>query len=177
MGEQALARGPFLLRNGLKGPDAAWTSIRRLARTVGCRGMRIVRPAAWDALWAIVASACRKSALLLVGGLLPLTGSASDPVADRTCVMFDTGLVCASVFEADLLLDSQPVPLTQPAGQGFVRAGYKDSTTGAFVEVFGVHYTDRFLTSYPQPRTLLLVPNPEWISSGGFEGEYAHPMR
>ena len=102
---------------------------------------------------------------------------ASEPVADRTCVLFDAGLVCASVFEADLLLDSQPAALTQPVGFGFARVGYIDSTTGVFVPIIEVHYTDRFLTSYPLPRTLLLVPNDEWISTGGFEGEYAHPLR
>lgn len=103
--------------------------------------------------------------------------AASEPIADRTCVMFDTGLVCATVFEADLLLDSQPAALTEPAGQGYARVGYIDSTDGKFYPVIEVHYTDRFLTSYPLPRTLLLVPNDEWISSGGFEGEYAHPLR
>lgn len=102
---------------------------------------------------------------------------ASKPVADRTCVMFDAGLVCASVFEADLLLDSQPTPLTEPAGMGYARLGYIDSTDGTFKPVIEIHYTDRFLTTYPHPRTLLLVPNSEWVSSGGFEGEYAHPLR
>lgn len=109
--------------------------------------------------------------------LASLPAAASDNVADRTCVMFDAGLVCASVFEADLVMDSQPTLITQPAGQGYARVGYKDSTTGAFVEVFGVHYTDRFLTSYPWPRTLLLVINPDWLPSSSFEGEYAHPLR
>ena len=103
--------------------------------------------------------------------------AASEPIADRTCVMFDTGLVCASVFEADLVLDSQPAALTEPAGQGYARVGYVDSTDGKFKPVIEIHYTDRFLTTYPLPRTLLLVPNPEWISTGGFEGEYAHPLR
>ena len=102
---------------------------------------------------------------------------AGEPIADQTCVMFDAGLVCASVFEADLLMDSQPAALTEPAGQGFARVGYLDSTTGEFKPVIEIHYTDRFLTSYPYPRTLLLVPNDEWISSGGFEGEYAMPLR
>jgi hypothetical protein len=109
--------------------------------------------------------------------MLCATVQASEPIADRTCVMFDTGLVCASVFEADLILDSQPQALGQPVGLGFARVGYVDSYTGRFVEVFAVHYADRFLTSYPLPRTLLLVPNDEWISTGGFEGEYSHPLR
>lgn len=102
---------------------------------------------------------------------------ASEPVADRTCIMFDTGLICASVFEADLVFDSQEAQLGTPVGSGFARIGYVDSYSGEYVTVLQTHYTDRFLTSYPLPRTLLLVPNDEWISTGGFEGEYAHPLR
>lgn len=113
----------------------------------------------------------------IAAALVAGSAMASEPIADRTCVMFDSGLVCASVFEADLLMDSQPAALTEPAGQGFARVGYLDSTTGEFKPVIEVHYTDRFLTSYPYPRTLLLVPNDEWISAGSFEGEYAHPLR
>lgn len=102
---------------------------------------------------------------------------ASEPVADRTCIFTDAALICAHVFEADLVLDSQEAPLGQPVGLGFARVGYLDSYTGEYVTVLQTHYTDRFLTSYPYPRTLLLVPNDEWISTGSFEGEYAHPLR
>lgn len=113
----------------------------------------------------------------IAAALVAGAAMASEPIADRTCVLFDSGLVCASVFEADLLLDSQAAALTEPVGIGFARVGYVDSYTGEFVPVIEVHYTDRYLTSYPLPRTLLLVPNDEWISTGGFEGEYAHPLR
>lgn len=124
-------------------------------------------------LAAIAAALCCIAASLSFAGV----SKASEPIADRTCVLYDSGLVCASVFEADLLLDSQAAALTEPVGFGFARVGYVDSYTGEFVPVIEVHYTDRFLTSYPYPRTLLLVPNDEWISTGGFEGEYAHPLR
>lgn len=113
----------------------------------------------------------------IAAALVAGSAMASEPIADRTCVLYDSGLVCASVFEADLLLDSQAAALTEPVGFGFARVGYVDSTTGEFKPVIEVHYTDRFLTSYPYQRTLLLVPNDEWISTGGFEGEYAHPLR
>ncbi len=112
------------------------------------------------------------AAAMLCGSAL-----ASEPVADRTCIFTDAALICAHVFEADLILDSQETPLGQPVGMGFARVGYVDSYSGKYVTVMETHYTDRFLTSYPWPRTLLLVPNSEWISSGGFEGEYAHPLR
>lgn len=102
---------------------------------------------------------------------------ASEPIADRTCIFTDAALICAHVFEADLILDSQDAPLGHPVGSGFARIGYVDSYSGEYVTVLQTHYTDRFLTSYPYPRTLLLVPNDEWISTGGFEGEYAHPLR
>ena len=102
---------------------------------------------------------------------------ASEPVAQQTCVAFDSGWVCAHVFEADLVLDSQAASLTDHAGSGFAQVGYVDSTTGEFVPVIQTHYVDRFITVFPWPPTLLLVPNDEWISTGGFEGEYAHPLR
>ena len=113
----------------------------------------------------------------IAAALVAGSAMASEPIAQQTCVAFDSGWVCAHVFEADLVLDSQAAALTEPVGIGFARVGYVDSYTGEFVPVIEVHYTDRYLTSYPLPRTLLLVPNAEWISSGGFEGEYAHPLR
>ncbi len=86
-------------------------------------------------------------------------------------------MTCVGLFEADVVFDSNPEPLTLPAGQGFMRLGYHDSYTGKWVEILSAHYSDRFLTSYPQPRTLLLVQNPDWIGTGGFEGEYRTDLR
>lgn len=37
----------------------------------------------------------------IAAALVAGSAMASEPIADRTCVMFDTGMVCASVFEAD----------------------------------------------------------------------------
>lgn len=118
-----------------------------------------------------------KLAAIAAAVLIAGVSKASEPIADRTCIFTDAALICAHVFEADLILDSQEAPLGTPVGSGFARIGYVDSYSGEYVTVLQTHYTDRFLTSYPYPRTLLLVPNDEWISTGGFEGEYAHPMR
>lgn len=113
------------------------------------------------------------AAALVAGSAL-----ASESLVEQTCVFYENSpLVCAHIFEADLVLDSQPAGLTEPVGIGFARVGYVDSTTGVFVPVIETHYVDRFITVFPWPPTLLLVPNDEWISSGGFEGEYAHPLR
>lgn len=112
--------------------------------------------------------------------LLAAAGAAqaSDPIADRTCIASDSSMTCYDVLMADLVLDSSAEPLTAEAASGFLRLGYLDSTTGAWIEVASTHYAWRTWTSYPAPRTLLVwVDELDEIAAGGFEGEYSHPMR
>lgn len=59
----------------------------------------------------------------IAAALVAGSAMASEPIAYQTCVMFDAGMVCAHVFEADLVLDSQPASLTDPVGIGFARVG------------------------------------------------------
>lgn len=122
-------------------------------------------------------ASCQRLAAL---GLLLASSAvqASDPIADRTCIASDSSMACYDVLMADLVLDSSARPLTSEAGSGFLRLGYVDSSTGAWVEVAATHYAWRAWTSWPAPRTLLVwVDDLDEIATGGFEGEYSHPMR
>lgn len=129
------------------------------------------------------ARVCGRSVLTAVVPLLAACllsaapARASEPYITQVCLFDGTDMVCASIFEADTMFDSQSAPLNTPAGAGFARVGYHDAATGKFVELWASHYTDRFMTAWPMERTLLLVQNPEWVSTGGFECEVEHPLR
>lgn len=140
-------------------------TVAQVAAALQCHPRSVRRMIACGALIAALVGLCSECA-------------ASEPVADRTCIWSDTTLTCYDLFVADVVLDSSPQPLTSEAGPGFMRLGYVDSVTGRWIEVVATGYAWRTWTSYPQPRTILVwVDEYDLIGGGGFEGEYAHPLR